>query len=106
MVGNSVSFFTFFDKAEICKTSSSFLDLLSFTGEIDFDPNTVVFEKQKHFYNDDYVLDFVFENPSFDDVKILGITFFEHHGFLLCLVGLFLLIATIVSVILCLNVFN
>ncbi len=46
------------------------------------------------------------DNLDFDEIYMLGVIFPEQHGVLLGLVGLFLLIATIVAVVLCLNIFN
>lgn len=108
LLANNTSFYLFFNKAEICRSDVSFINFYKFNFEIDFDTSLLLKEefKFRQFYNDDFVLNSVLNSFSFNEIDILGVTLFEQHGLLLCLIGLFLLIATIVAVILCLNIFN
>lgn len=108
LLANDTSFYLFFNKAEICRSDLSFINFYKFNFQIDFD-NTLLLKEEfkvRQFYSDDFVLDSILNGFSFDEINILGVTLFEQHGLLLCLIGLFLLVATVVAVILCLNIFN
>jgi hypothetical protein len=125
LLANNISFYLFFNEAEVCKCLQYSYEFYHYDGSIvtlannDWPANLEFMYDSKalegklykktlknHFYTNDFVLDSLFGNLSFDEITILGVTFFEQHGMLLVLIGLFLLIATIVAVILCLNIFN
>ena len=105
-LANNFSFYKFFNDSQACSSSYEFLRISSFTGERNFDANNLIIEKIKKFFDIEHQTDVLLDNQIFDEIYMLGVIFPEQHGLLLCLAGLFLLIATIVAVILCLNIFN
>ena len=114
-------FFSVFFMYSYCPTVANTFHFYKFFNDSLIFPQ-VALQYEENFYHDQYeispelieykffslesVLDNLFDYTSFDEIEMLGIIFPEQHGLLLCLVGLFLLIATIVAVILCLNIFN
>jgi NADH:ubiquinone oxidoreductase subunit 6 (subunit J) len=105
-LGNTFHFYKFFNDAKICPTACTEdfylnLDEIQLAG-IDTTKDLII----NKFFSFEYILDNFSDNLDFDEIYMLGVIFPEQHGLLLCLIGLFLLIATIVAVILCLNIFN
>jgi len=106
ILANNTTFFNFFNNVQVCFAKPTYLDELHHMGGMEDPVYEFAAKKPEVIYTKNYIFYLFLEKGVFNETIILSEAFLQQHGVLLCLAGLFLLVATIVAVILCLNIFD